>query len=136
MLTYTEFKDQIMNGEHDHEVIHNKYAEYFRENAQIGDGATVHYWTDKEAYTIIRRTPKTLTLRRCKAILSPDFKPDFIPGGFAGTVVNQHEQCYTYEEDENGRIVKAHWSEAKHGFYVDRCLFVSPGRHEFYDYNF
>ncbi len=107
----------------------------FKDTAKVGDGATVHYWTDAEAYTIIARTPNTLTLRRCKAILSPDFKPEFIPGGFFGTVINQNEQTYTYEEDENGRIIKAHWSNKYQCFRWDG-LRVTKGRHEFYDYNF
>ena len=62
-----------------------------------GDGATVCYYTDRHACTVIKRTPKTLTLRQDKAILDPSFKPDFIPGGFFGTVINQNEQSYTYE---------------------------------------
>lgn len=107
----------------------------FKETAKVGDGATVVYWTDKHAYTIIARTANTLTLRRCKAILDPDFKPDFIPGGFCGTVINQHEQRYSYEEDENGHIIKAYWSEKNKCFRWDG-LYVVPGRHEFYDYNF
>jgi hypothetical protein len=28
------------------------------------------------------------------------FKPDFVPGGFFGRVMNNSEQTYTYEEDE------------------------------------
>ena len=102
----------------------------------VGDGATVHYWTDANAYTIIGKTDKTLTLQRDKATLSPDFKPDFIPGGFFGTVVNQYDQTYTYEPNPDGRIVKAYWSEKKRAFCVDKTLRVSHGRHEFYDYNF
>lgn len=107
----------------------------FKDTAKVGDGATVVYWTDRHAYTIIKRTANTLTLRRCKAILSPDFKPDFIPGGFCGTVINQDEQSYTYEEDEKGRVVKAYWSD-KYKCFRFGGLRVVPGRHEFYDYNF
>lgn len=103
---------------------------------KVGEGATVHYWTDSNAYTIIARTEKSLTLQRDKAILDPNFKPDFIPGGFCGTVVNQYDQSYTYEKDPNGQIRKAYWSETKKGFYVEKTLRVSLGRHEFYDYNF
>lgn len=105
-------------------------------DVKVGDGVTVHYWTDAHAGTIIARTAKTLTIRQDKAILSPDFKPDFIPGGFCGTVINQNEQTYTYEPDENGMIYKAYWSDRKCGFYAEKCLRVTKGRHEFYDYNF
>lgn len=103
---------------------------------KVGDGATVRYWTDCEAYTVIKVTPKTLTLQRDKAILSKDFKPEWVSGGFAGHCENQEEQSYTYEQNPNGRIVKAYYSEAKRGWYVEKTLRVSKGRHEFYDYNF
>ena len=106
------------------------------EDVNVGDGVTVHYWTDSEAYTVIARTAQSLTLRRDKAVLDPNFKPEFIPGGFFGTVVNQNEQSYTYEQDENGSVVKAYYSKAKRGFFVSKSLRVTKGRHEFYDYNF
>jgi len=105
-------------------------------DVQVGDGVTVNYWSDSHAGTVIARTAKTLTIRQDKATLSPDFKPDFVPGGFFGTVVNQDEQSYTYTPDENGRIYKAYWSDRKRGFYAEQCLRISKGRHEFYDYNF
>ena len=104
-------------------------------DVKVGDGATVTYWTDRHACTIIKRTAKTLTLQQDKAILSENFKPVFVPGGFMGTVINQNEQSYTYEPDPSGRIYKAHWSEKHGGFYSDG-LRVIKGRHEFYDYNF
>ena len=103
---------------------------------KVGDGATVCYWTDATACTVIKRTAKTLTLRQDKATLKPSFKPEFILGGFAAHCVNQAEQDYDYEPDPNGRIFRAYWSQSKKGFYVERTLRVIPGRHEFYDYNF
>lgn len=106
------------------------------EDVNVGDGVTINYWTDRHAGTVIARTDKSLTIRQDKAILDPNFKPEFIPGGFCGTVINQCEQSYTYEPNENGRIYKAYWSETKGGFYAEKTLRVSRGRHEFYDYNF
>lgn len=106
------------------------------EDVKVGDGVTVHYWSDAEAYTVIARTAKSLTLRRCKATLDPNFKPEFITGGFAAHCLNQCDQTYTYEEDENGAVVKAYYSKAKRGFFVQKSLRVTRGRHEFYDYNF
>ena len=103
---------------------------------QVGDGATIYYWTDAHACTVIKRTAKTLTLRQDKATLKESFKPEFIVGGFCAHCVNQSEQEYDYEPDPDGRIFTAYWSEAKKGFYVERTLRVGPGRHEFYDYNF
>lgn len=137
MMTIREFA-QTVNPEYksDLNYVADMYAEYFKDNVSVGDGVTVHLYTDANAYTVIARTAKTLTLRRDKAKLKKSFKPIFIPGGFFGTVINQEEQEYEYEPDEEGRIVKAYWSNRKHGFYVEQCLYVSYGRHEFYDYNF
>ena len=110
--------------------------EFKKPEMAVGTGATVCYWTDREAYTIVKRTPRTLTLRKCKSTLHPDFKPVFVPGGFCGTVINQDEQRWIYEEDEKGTQAVAYWSERRGAFYVDGILRVIPGRHKFYDYNF
>ena len=137
MLTLTEFSHKYFPNKGFtliNEEIIDKYNEYFRDNAQVGDGATICLWSDREAYTIIKRSLKSLTLRRCKAIKSPNFKPEWVPGGFSAICVNQNEQEWTYEEDEKGAIVKVYWSEKYKRFRDGTCR-VMPGRHEFYDYN-
>lgn len=140
-MTYQEYM-KMHEGEQGFETKEARTAKWDEhckkvqdEKLQVGEGATVHYWTDRNAYTIIKRTKSSITMRRDKAILNPNFKPDFVAGGFFGTVLNQDEQEYTYEEDENGRVITARWSKAKHGYYWDG-LRVTAGRHEFYDYNF
>lgn len=105
-------------------------------NAKVGMRATVLYWTDQHAGTIVKVTRKTITVQRDKATLSPDFKPVFIPGGFAGTVINQEEQEYTYERDPNGTKQTFHWSEKYQSYGQPGNLRVVRGRREFYDYNF
>ena len=102
---------------------------------KVGDGATLHFWTDAHAYTVIAvsASGKTVTIQRDKATLNPDWKPDFHPGGFAGHVANQASQQYTYEPDPQGamrkvRLTKTGWKSSGQR--------VTPGRHEFYDYNF
>lgn len=119
----------------DYSDIVESWHRMFKDECKVGDGATIHYYTDAHAYTIIKKTAKTLVMRRCKATLSSDFKPDFRPGGFLGTVVNQDEQSYTYEDDPEGQVIRAFWSE-KEGRYKYGPLYVSPNRHEFFDYNF
>lgn len=106
-------------------------------NLKVGDGVTCCMWSDKHAYTVIKRTAKTITIQRDKAILSEDFRPEIIPGGFAGYCVNQDKQTYTYERNPNGKIYTCRWSDRLGGFknpYKDSRLVI--GRHEFYDYNF
>lgn len=112
MMTFKEFHEahdwkSRVNGMD----IVDAYNLYFRDNAKVGDGATVYLWSDAHAYTIIKRTAKTLTLRRCKATLADDWKPEFIPGGFSVICTNNEDQRWNYEEDEDGEIVKAHWSD-------------------------
>ncbi len=104
----------------------------------VGDGCTLHLWTDSYACTVIRKTEKTITIRRDKAIRSPDFKPEWEAGGFAAHCVNNDDQSYTYERDENGETFVCRWSEKEGRFRCgsDGSMKVSVGRHEYYDYNF
>lgn len=101
---------------------------------EVGDGVTLHLWSDAYACTVIARTATTLTIQRDKAILDPDFKPE--RDGFYCT--NQDDQEYTYERNPNGTTYKCRWSEKygrwQHG--SDGSMKITRGRHEFYDYNF
>ena len=101
----------------------------------VGDGVTLRYYSDREAYTVIKRTASMLVVQRDKATLDPNFKPEWIAGGFAGHCTNQNEQTYTYERDPNGSIKKIRFSKKYGAFmFCDKPIMV--GRHEFYDYNF
>ena len=136
-MTFDEFKrEQIGKGITDGKQISKMWHDLVREKPQVGNGAAVHLYTDVEAYTIIARTPQTLTLQRAKAKLAADWKPEIIPGGFAGHCVNNNEQRWEIEPDPNGYIKKAYWSEAKCGFFVEGSCRVSLGYCEHYDYNF
>ena len=42
---------------------------------KVGDGVTINLWSDRHAATVIKVTAKTVTVRRDKATLNPDFKP-------------------------------------------------------------
>lgn len=102
---------------------------------KVGDGATIRYWSDRNACTVIKVTPNSITIQRDKAILSPDFHPDW-SGGAQPYCFNNGDQTYTYERDPNGEIYKAYYSARKRGYFVNKTLRVIVGRHEFYDYNF
>lgn len=113
-------------------------GDFVRLVPQVGMHATINHWTDRTAVEIIAvsKTGSKITLRALKATMDPAFKPDFVPGGFVGTVVNQHEQRYTYEQDTDGKITNAHLN--KRGQYTIRGHeSISLGAaHHFYDYNF
>lgn len=105
---------------------------------EVGDGVTMYLWSDAHACTVIARTAKTLTIQQDKATLDPNFKPEWIAGGFAAHCTNSDEQEWTYERDPNGEIIKCRWSE-KHGRWQtgsDGSIKIGRGRHEHYDYNF
>ena len=103
----------------------------------VSDGATVCGWSDRKAYTVIKRTEKSLTLRRVKATLlngtnsgeSDSLK--FERGSFVGHTSG--EQRYKYEEDANGSILVARLTER--GWAVSGSP-VCGGHHECYDFNF
>lgn len=105
-------------------------------NAKVGDGATVNLWSDRHAGTIVKVTKASITIRRDKAIRDPNFKPEFIPGGFAAHCTNQDEQTYTYEPDEKGQLTTIRWSRKYNRYGTPGNVSASKGRHEFYDYNF
>jgi len=105
---------------------------------EIGDGVTEYLHSDAHAYTVIAKTKATITIQRDKATLDPNFKPEWIAGGFAGHCTNQEDQSYTYERNPEGEKVRCFWSD-KLGCYTtggDRSIKIGLGRHEFYDYNF
>jgi len=105
-------------------------------NARVGDGATVNLWSDRHAGTIIKVTKRTIVIRRDKAILDPNFKPNYIPGGFSVHCTNSHDQKWSYEPDEDGDLTTLYWSEKYRQYGRPGNLTASKGRHEYYDYNF
>lgn len=110
------------------------YAEFYQ-GLEVGDGVTVHFYSDAEAYTVIKRTKCTLTLQRDKATLKAGCKPQFISGGFAAHCTNNEELEYDYARDPSGEVIVARWSE-KAGAFTYLGKKVTAGRHEYYDYNF
>lgn len=105
-------------------------------NIKVGDGVTVNLWSDRHAGTVIKVTKNKVIVRRDKAILDSNFKPQIIPGGFAGHCINQSDQKYTYELDLEGRVYEFHWSNKYCRYGQPGNLTLSKGRNEYYDYNF
>lgn len=101
-------------------------------NVKVGDGVTVNLYTDRHAGTIVKVTKTTITIRRDKATLKPEFKPKF--DGMYCT--NNAAQEWTYEPDADGELTTLHWSKAYNQYGRPGGLTASKGRHEFHDYNF
>lgn len=106
-------------------------------NVKVGDGVTMHLWSDAHAGTVVKVTKTSVTVQRDKATRDPNWKPEMIAGGFAGHCTNQDSQTYTYEQDPNGELVKFNWSKKYSQFKnTKRGQSLTMGRREFYDYNF
>lgn len=102
----------------------------------VGGGANVCHYSDRTACTVIRVSPsgKTLWMQEDIATLD-DWKPEIVPGGFAGHCVNNAEQRYAYQPNPQGVIHRA--SRRKDDrIRTTNGESVIPGRHHFHDYNF
>lgn len=94
-------------------------------------------YSDITPYEIVRViSEKTIEIRRMKAELNPEWKPEIIPGGFAGTCVNQNSQKWIITSDETARVERARLRK-------DGDFHSAMGRHvlgekpvRYYDYNF
>lgn len=95
-------------------------------------------YTDVEPYEIVRWvSEKTIEVRAMKADRDPNWKMDFRPGGFCGTVVNQDEQKWIITSKPEARVFRIRLR--KNGYWYDadgsrHVLAVKPIK--FYDYNF
>lgn len=105
-------------------------------NVKVGDGASVKFYSDINAGTIVKVTKSTITIRRDKATLDANWKPEFVAGGFAGHCVNQNSQTYTYEPNPNGEEWTFRWSKKYNSYGTPNNPRAIKGRREFYDYNF
>ena len=99
--------------------------------------ANQYGYSDVKPFEVIRHvSDKTIDIRAMQAERDPSWKPDFVPGGFFGTVLNQGSQRWIIQSSPAGRVVrirlgKRGWAD-KHGNRYD--LSVKPIK--FHDYNF
>lgn len=116
---------------------------------KVGDGVSVSVWSDVHAYTIIKRTATTMTLRADRAELLNRDELRFVAGGFAAHCENQEVQRYEYTPNPNGVKIKIslrHWNDEEDNerrrwkksgvrtFEIGGN--VRPGRRAFRDFNF
>lgn len=96
-------------------------------------------YSDVAPYEIIKFSPsgKTAYIRAMLAEKDKSWKPNFIPGGFAGHCTNQDKQEWIITSDSKQPIIKArlhkngtwHSSNGHHGMPSSKPV-------RFYDYNF
>lgn len=81
----------------------------------------------------IARTAKTVTLQKVEVGPDPEWKPEILPGGFAGHCTNQSEQTWVYA-GLSKRTMKVF--QTKKGWSHKGERFIEGMAREFYDYNF
>lgn len=112
---------------------------------QVGDGMTLHLFSDAHAHTVraVSKSGKTVWLSRDFATRVNKDDDVFTPGGFVGHTECPNGQVYEYGTDwEDTQWVKVTWREAIQRYVKagvptrQRGWTASDGRHEWYDYNF
>ena len=95
-------------------------------------------YTDIHPFEVIEtRTPRKKLIRKMSAELDAAWKPEFIPGGFAGHCTNQNQQKWIYSSIEGSDIFairlnkRGEWKDTNGNKYD---IYDFPVR--FYDYNF
>lgn len=91
-------------------------------------------YSDVTPHEIVRViSDTTIEIRAMRAIRDPNWKPEFVSGGFAGTVINNVEQVWIIKSDPDAPIYRIRLS--KRGWGRGRFQLANKPRH-FYDYNF
>ena len=94
-------------------------------------------YSDVHPFEVVRRvSDKTIEVRAMSAKIDPEWKPEFVAGGFAAHCVNQDEQRWIIESDEEAKVVrirlgKRGWKDKNGNQYKLRDKPV-----KFHDYNF
>lgn len=104
--------------------------------------ANLHMFSDVRPYEVVRSiSASTLEIREMTAVLDPDWKPEILPGGFAGHCVNQSSQRWIYKSDENAPVIRIRRVNPRNNrgyewksVYGVHKLADQPRR--FHDYNF
>lgn len=95
-------------------------------------------WSDVDAFEVIRKvSEKTYEVRKLKAIDDPNWKPDFVPGGFVGHTFNDSEREWTFEPDESRPVIRIRlhkdgWFKDSNGMRFE----ISDRPRKYYDSNF
>lgn len=118
---------------------HKTTAETFA----VGDRVHYNGWTDVYPATVVKVTPTTVTVRQDNFRKDPEWKMDWVDGGFAGHVTNNYQQKNVIEPDEGGTRFVKFTLRAKRGEFV-QVGYSSTGPRStlhqgwdaFYDYNF
>lgn len=71
-------------------------------NPQVGDKVHVCFYSDVLPGTVIKRTAKSCTVRYDDVAKDPNWKPEFVVGGFAAHCLNQESQSWIITNNPDG----------------------------------
>lgn len=103
---------------------------------EVGDRVHICHWSDIDPGTVVKKTDKSITVRYDDADRDPNWKPEFIPGGFSVICTNDSSQKWIIKEDLNGKTEIFRWSNKYNRYRNKSGENVYPGWYKYYDYNF
>jgi len=108
------------------------------QNSEIKPYFNSRGWTDVSPGELIRViSSKTVEIREMDAVLDPEWKPEFVPGGFSAICTNQNEQKWVITSNPSNPVIRIRkhkngkW-KAAHG----EEFRPSDAPRKFYDFNF
>lgn len=94
-------------------------------------------YSDVNPFEIVRKiSEKTIEIRAMNADRDSSWKPDFVAGGFCGTVVNQRDQRWVISSNPDARVVRIRFGKLGWKDASGRRYQLSNEPVKFYDYNF
>jgi hypothetical protein len=113
---------------------HDRLASELQQNPPY---LNLHGWSDVHPYEVISITTSgyTATVRAMQAELDPSWRPEVVPGGFAGHCVNNVDQRWIITPDPEGVVLRVR--RTKKGWRNGHTRFVAAMKpRKFRDYNF
>ena len=105
-----------------------------------GEYMTETMYSDTVPYKVVGRTATTVTLQEVLVEPDPEWKPNILPGGFAGHCTNQNEQTWLYaglgQNTVRVRLVKSRYFGSDKLWGSKGREFIANGARRKYDYNF
>ena len=99
--------------------------------------ANLHGYSDIVPYEITRKiSDKTMEIRVMNYKLSPDFKPEFVSGGFLAHCTNQDKQTFIFTKSECSKPIRIRLRKDGKWYSIYGRHVLSETPRAFYDYNF
>lgn len=94
-------------------------------------------WSDVYPFEIVKViSEQTIEVRPLEAKLDPNWKPEFVPGGFAGHCTNQSSQKWIYTSVPEAEVTRLRRHKDGLWYYKGSRFRLEKEPCKFYDYNF